>query len=91
MQYILIYLIITSNGILLTKNKTKKNVFRFTSVILIKVKVKSINYVALPYIALNTLRGDTIRLYAVYVCDDAHDEILETIFHGNNYITINLF
>ena len=50
------------------------------TVILTKIKVKSINDVSLPAIASNKLRGDTIRLGAVYICDDANDEILETNF-----------
>ena len=47
------------------------------------------NDVALPSISPNKLRGDTIRLGAVYVCDDLHDEILETVFQLKNYLTMN--
>ena len=61
------------------KNKGKITL-RLNTVILTKVKVKSINDVALPDKASNKLRGDTIRLSAVYVCDFTHDEIMETIF-----------
>ena len=45
-----------------------------------KNKSKSINNVALPDIASNKLRGDSVMLVAVYVCDYTHDEILEIIF-----------
>ena len=48
--------------------------------ILTKVKVQSINDVALPDIASNKLRGDEIRLVGVYVCDVTHNKMLETIF-----------
>ena len=54
------------------------------TVILTKVKVKSINDIALPARALNNLRGHAIRLGAMYVHDDAHNEIAETVLHGNN-------
>ena len=59
--------------------------------ILTKIKVQSINDVALPYSALNELRGDAIQLSDVYVCDDAHYEIMETNFHGKNYMMMNWF
>ena len=39
----------------------------------------------------NKLRGDVIRLGGFYVCNDTHDEILETIFQGKNYIEMNCF
>ena len=42
--------------------------------------MKSINYVSLTARASNNSRDDTIRLGAVYVCDDEHDEIIEKIF-----------
>ena len=38
------------------------------------------NDVAIPNRYSNELRGDEISLGAVYVCDQAYDEILETIF-----------
>ena len=53
---------------------------RLNTFILTKVKVQSINYVATPDRPPNKLRGDAIRLDAVYVLDVAHDEIMETIF-----------
>ena len=46
--------------------------------------MKSINYVYLKTRASNNLRGDVIRLVAVHVCDDAHDEIPKTIYQGKN-------
>ena len=55
-------------------------IFKLNTVILTKVKVKSINDVALPAKASNKLRGDTMRLGYVYVFDVTHNEILETIF-----------
>ena len=42
--------------------------------------MKSINDVVINTKAWNNSRGDTIRLGAVYICDDANDEILETNF-----------
>ena len=56
--------------------KNKQNVCAYF--ILTKVKVKSINYVSLPNRYSNKLRGNATRLGAVYVCDDAHDEIVQT-------------
>ena len=50
------------------------------TVILTKVRVKSINDIALPYRDSNNLRCDSIRLGAVYICDESHDEILDTVF-----------
>ena len=61
------------------KNKGK-TIVRLNTVALTKVKVKPINYVALPAIASNRSRGDAIRLDVVYVCDFTHDKILDTIF-----------
>ena len=58
----------------------KRKIVRYNTDILNRVKVKSINDVALPYKASNNLRGDLISLGTVYVCDDTHNEILETIF-----------
>ena len=58
--------------------------FRLNNVILFKVQVKSINNVALTTRASNCLSCDAIRLGDVYVCDDAHDEILEKMFQRNN-------
>ena len=51
-----------------------------STIILTKVKLQSINDVGIPTRASNKLKGDTIRLGEFYVCVDAHDEILETIF-----------
>ena len=50
------------------------------TVILTEVKVQSINAVALTDRYSNQLRGDTIRYSSVYVFDNAHDEIPETMF-----------
>ena len=61
------------------KKKQEKTIVGLNTVILTKVKVQSINDVSHPTRASNELRGDTIRLGAVYICDGAHDEILETI------------
>ena len=60
--------------------KRKKKPVRLNIVILTKVRMKSINDIALPNRAQNNLRGDAIRLGDVYVCDDAPDEILGTMF-----------
>ena len=46
--------------------------------------MKSINYVALPARASDNSICGEIRLGAVYICDDAHDEIIETNFQGDN-------
>ena len=46
--------------------------------------MKSINGISITTGASNKLRENEIRLGAVYVCDDSHDEILETIFQTNN-------
>ena len=51
--------------------------------------VQSINDVNIPAIPSNKLRGDAIMLGSVYVCDDTHNEILDNIFQGKNYITMN--
>ena len=64
----------------LLKKNQGQSIVRLNTVILTKVKVQSIDYVALPTRASNKFRGDTIRLGAVYVCDDANNEILEKIF-----------
>ena len=50
------------------------------TVILTKVKVKSITDADFTDRSSNELSGDTIWLGAVYVYDDAHNEILETFF-----------
>ena len=60
------------------KNKDKN--FRLNTLILTKVKVKLINYVSLPDRYSNNLRCVAIWLRGMYVCDDSHDEILETTF-----------
>ena len=65
------------------KNEVKI-IFRFNTVILTNVKVSSINDVFPPTGDSNHLRGDAIRLGAVYVWDDSNDEIIETIFEENN-------
>ena len=61
------------------------------NVILTKVKIQSINDVTLPDIISNNLRVDAISSGDVYLCDDTHDKILETIFQGKNYIMMNWF
>ena len=50
------------------------------TVILTKVKVKSINDASLTTRLSNNLMGDAFRLGGVYVCVELHDEIIETIF-----------
>ena len=57
-----------------------QTIVRLNTVILSKVRVKSINDVAIPDRASNKLRVDSIRLGDFYICDVTHDEILETIF-----------
>ena len=42
------------------------------TVILSKVKVKLINEFYIPNIASNKLRGDSIRLGDVYICDESY-------------------
>ena len=42
--------------------------------------MKSINEVPLTAGDSNSVRGDKIRLGAVYVCGESYDEIFETIF-----------
>ena len=48
--------------------------------------MKSINDVALNHRTSNNLRGGAVRLGAVYVFNDAHDEILETIFQVFHHV-----
>ena len=67
----------------------KEIIVRLNTYILTRVKIKSTKYVALPSRASNKLSGDTIRLDTVSVRDNTHDEIMETIFQGKNYITMN--
>ena len=50
------------------------------TIILTKVNVQSLNGVFIPDRASNKLRGDSIRLGAVYIYDVTHNEILEVIF-----------
>ena len=74
MQYILIHFLISSYGLHLIGGINEvKTIVRLNTFILTKVRVQSINYVALPYRASNKLRGDAIRLIAVYVCYDTRD------------------
>ena len=61
----------------LWKKDQVKITVRLNTVNLTKVKVQSINDVALTTIASNKLRVESFRLVAVYVCDDANDEIME--------------
>ena len=50
------------------------------TVILTKVKVKSINDVNIPARESNKIRVDAFMLGDVYFCDDTQNEILENIF-----------
>ena len=59
--------------------KTKGKIVRLNTVIFTKVKLKSINDANINARASNNWRGDTIRLDDVYVFDDTHNEIIETI------------
>ena len=59
------------------------------TVVLTKIKVQPINDVDIHDRASNKFRGGDIRLGPVYVFDDTHDEILETIFQDNYYMTMN--
>ena len=61
------------------KNKGKITL-RLNTVILTKVKVKSINDVAPPDRASNKLSCDSIWFCTIYACDVTHDEILENTF-----------
>ena len=45
-----------------------------------KGKVQPIDDVDIPYRSSNKLRGNEIMLSDMYVCDDSHDEIMETVF-----------
>ena len=56
------------------------NIFSFNTVILTKVKLKSINYVYIPSLESNQLMSDIIRLGNVYFCDVTHVEMLEILF-----------
>ena len=58
---------------------------RLDNVIIIDVKVKSINYVVITARAQNHSIGDTFRLGAVWVCYDANDEILGTMFWSSEW------
>ena len=60
--------------------KTGKKIVRLNTIILTKVRVKSINDVTLPDRSSNNFRGDAIRLAGFYVCDVTHNKILETTF-----------
>ena len=66
-----------------------KTIFGLNTVISTMVKLQSINDVDIPSRASNHLRVDSIRLVCVYVCGDTHDEIMETIFQGRNYIMMD--
>ena len=60
--------------------KTREKPVKLNTVILTKVKVKSRNDIAIPYMDQNNWKDDAIRLGTMHVCDDAHDEILGTMF-----------
>ena len=53
------------------------------------MKLQKINGVDIPARAPNKLRGDAIKLGAIYACDVKNIEILETIFQRKNYIIMN--
>ena len=57
-----------------------KTIVRLNTVILIKVKLQFINYVALHARVSNELRGNAVRLGIEYVCDCTHYVILNGIF-----------
>ena len=61
------------------KNQREK-IVRLNTVILTKVKLKKKNEVALPAKDSNELNVYEIRSGAVYVFDESHYKILETIF-----------
>ena len=61
------------------KMKIKKTA-KLNTFILTNVKVKPRYGIAPPDGAQNNWRYDAIRLGTVYDCDDAHNEILETMF-----------
>ena len=82
-------MIISSNSIHHIKKTKEKKIVRLNIVILTNIKAQKKNDVSITDRSSNKLRVDVIRLGAFYVCDDTHDEILETIFHGDNYITMN--
>ena len=90
-QYIWVHQIILSNGIHLMKKTGEITIVRLNTIILTKVKVKSINYVSLPVITSYKFRGGSIRLVAVYFCDHSHYDLLEIFLKGNNYIMTNWF
>ena len=62
------------------EKKRGKKIVRLNTVILTKLKVQSINDVALTDRESNKLRGDAIRLGDVYVCYVTHNEIMDTIY-----------
>ena len=62
------------------KMKMKEKPVKLNNVIITKVNLKSRNDIALSPGAQNNLRGDKIRLGHIYICDDAYDETLGTIF-----------
>ena len=66
------------------KMKMREIPIKLNTDILTKVKVKSRNYIYITDWDQNHLRGGTIRLGTVYVGDDAHDEILGTVFQWKN-------
>ena len=53
--------------------KIRKITVRSNTVIITKLKVPSINDVALPARASNRFWSDAIRLDTIYVCNVAHD------------------
>ena len=71
------------------KKHQVKTVVRLYTVILTKLKLQSMNYLSITTRASNRLRDNVIRIGAVYVCNDAHDEILGTIFEIKNKVIMN--
>ena len=57
-----------------------EKIARLNNLILTKLKVKSINDVAIPDRSSNNFRGDAIRKVTVYFFDVTHDEMMETIY-----------
>ena len=68
----------------LWKWKPRTKIISLNAVILNKVELNSINDVPIATRASNKVSVDSIRLGDVYVCDDAHDEMLEIIFLGKS-------
>ena len=64
--------------------KWRKTTFRLNNIILTKVKLQSINDVALTGRASNKLCGDAISLSDAYISDDTNNGVTENVFRGKN-------